>query len=175
MRTESKTVVYDKELRVEAYRFVGMRHPFPNHFHEHYVIGLVESGQRVLSCKNKEYVIKKGSMLLFNPGDNHACVQSDGGNFDYRGMNIEEEVMLDFAEEVTGQRKLPVFGENVIGDNEAVCCLRRLHEMVMREIDDLGKEETMLLFLSMLFQNYGQAFDAGIFECGEEINNACAY
>ena len=83
--------------------------------------------------------------------------------------------MLVFSEEVTVQLKLTVFCENVIGDNEAVCCLRRLHEMVMREIDDLGKEETMLLFLSMLFQNYGQAFDAGIFECGEEINNACAY
>ena len=51
--------------------------PFPNHFHEHYVIGFVEDGQRVLSCRNKEYRIECGNVLLFNPGDNHACVQSD--------------------------------------------------------------------------------------------------
>lgn len=175
MRKERKTIVYDQELRVEAYRFEGMRHPFPNHFHEHYVIGLVEGGQRVLSCKNKEYTIEKGSMILFNPGDNHACAQSDGGRFDYRGLNIGKEVMLDFAEEVSGQRRLPVFRENVVWDDEAACCLRLLHEMVMQEIDDWGKEEAMLIFLSMLFQNYGQAFEDHIPECREEIENACAY
>ena len=175
MRKERKTIVYDQELRVEAYRFEGMRHPFPNHFHEHYVIGLVEGGQRVLSCKNKEYTIEKGSMILFNLGDNHACAQSDGGRFDYRGLNIGKEVMLDFTEEVSGQRQLPVFRENVVWDDEAACCLRLLHEMVMQEIDDWGKEETMLIFLSMLFQNYGQAFEDRIPECREEIENACAY
>lgn len=175
MKKEIKTIVYDKELRVEAYRFEGMRHPFPNHFHEHYVIGLVEGGQRVLSCKNKEYTIEKGSMLLFNPGDNHACTQSDGGLFDYRGLNIGQEVMLDFAEEVTGRRGLPEFCENVVRNDEAACCLRLLHEMVMQEIDDLGKEETMLIFLSMLFRNNGQAFEARIPECREEIEKACAY
>lgn len=57
----------------------------------------LRGGRRVLSCKNKEYTIEKGSMLLFNPGDNHACVQNGSGNLDYRGLNIEAEVMLDFS------------------------------------------------------------------------------
>ena len=175
MRKEIKTIVYDKELRVEAYCFEGMRHPFPNHFHEHYVIGLVEGGQRVLSCKNKEYTIEKGNMILFNPGDNHACTQSDSGRFDYRALNISEKVMLDFAEEVTGQRRLPAFCKNVIHDDEAACCFRLLHEMVMQKIDNLEKEERMLIFLSMLFQNYGQALEVRIAECREEIEKACAY
>lgn len=42
MRKEIKTVVYDDELRLEAYRFEGVVQPFPNHFHEYYVIGFVE-------------------------------------------------------------------------------------------------------------------------------------
>ena len=50
MKKETRTVVYDEELRIEAYRFEGIVQPFPNHFHEHYVIGFVEDGQRVLSC-----------------------------------------------------------------------------------------------------------------------------
>ena len=74
MKKETRTAVYDNELRLEAYRFEGIAQPFPNHVHEHYVIGLVESGQRILSCQNKEYTIEKGSIVLFNPGDNHACV-----------------------------------------------------------------------------------------------------
>ena len=54
MKKETRTAVYDDELRIEAYRFEGIVQPFPNHFHEYYVIGFVENGERCLSCKNKE-------------------------------------------------------------------------------------------------------------------------
>ena len=99
MRKEIKTVVYDDELRLEAYRFEGVVQPFPNHFHEYYVIGFVEGGERCLSCRNQEYTIGKGNVILFNPGDSHACIQTDDGTLDYRGFNITKEVMLDLAEE----------------------------------------------------------------------------
>ena len=49
MKKEVRTVVYDDELRIEAYRFEGIVQPFPNHFHEYYVIGFMEDGGRVLS------------------------------------------------------------------------------------------------------------------------------
>ena len=101
MKKETRTVVYDDELRIEAYRFEGIVQPFPSHFHEHYVIGFVEKGERVLSCRDREYAIEEGNIVLFNPGDSHACVQSDGGTFDYQGVNISKEIMLDLAEEVT--------------------------------------------------------------------------
>lgn len=55
MKKEARMVVYDDELRIEAYRLEGIVQPFPNHFHEYYVIGFMESGERVLSCKNPEY------------------------------------------------------------------------------------------------------------------------
>ena len=139
MKRETGTVVYDDELRIEAYRFEGTRQPFPNHFHEHYVIGFVEDGERCLSCKNKEYSIGKGNIILFNPGDNHACVQSDDGTFDYRGFNISKGIMLDLAEEITGKRELPGFSKNVICDDEITCYLRQLHEMVMNGTSDFGK------------------------------------
>ena len=114
MKKEIRTVVYDESLRIEAYRFEGIVQPFPNHFHEHYVIGFVENGERCLSCRNIAYTIGQGSVVLFNPGDNHACVQSNDGTLDYRGFNISKEIMLDLAEEVTGKRELPGFSENVM-------------------------------------------------------------
>ena len=39
LNAETRTVAYDEELRLEAYRFQGLARPFPTHFHEHYVIG----------------------------------------------------------------------------------------------------------------------------------------
>lgn len=50
------------------------------------MIGFVEDGERCLSCKNIDYTIGQGDVVLFNPGDNHACVQSDNGALDYRGI-----------------------------------------------------------------------------------------
>ena len=59
MRKERKTIVYDQELRVEAYRFEGMRHPFPNHFHEHYVIGIAGSGRSKSNIKIRNIRLRK--------------------------------------------------------------------------------------------------------------------
>lgn len=175
MKKETRTVVYDDELQLEAYRFEGIVQPFPNHFHEYYVSGFVESGERCLSCKNKEYAIQKGNVVIFNPGDNHACVQRDDGTLDYRGFNISKEVMLNLAEEVTGKQELPGFSENVIFDEEVTCYLHPLHEMVMNGLCDFGKEENLLLLISMLIQRYGQPFENCIPECREEIEKACRF
>jgi AraC-like DNA-binding protein len=175
MKKETRTIVYDDELRIEAYRFEGIVQPFPNHFHEYYVIGFVEDGERCLSCKNKEYYIQKGNVVLFNPGDNHACVQSDDGTLDYRGFNISKEVMLDLAEEVTGKRELLGFSKNVIFDDEVICYLQPLHELVMKGSNEFEKEENLLLLISMLIQRYGQPFEDCIPTCRDEIEKACQF
>lgn len=175
MKKEIKTVVYDDELRLEAYRFEGTKRPFPNHFHEYYVLGFVEGGRRILSCKNTEYTIEKGNIVLFHPGDNHGCVQIDGGRFDYRGFHISKEIMADLTEEITGKRELPGFSQNVIYDEEAAGYMRPLHEMIMEGGEGFGKEEGLLLLISMLMEKYGQPFECCIPECREEIEKACAY
>ena len=175
MKKEIRTVFYDDGLHMEAYRFEGVVQPFPNHFHEYYVIGFMEDGERVLSCKNQEYTVTKGDVLLFNPGDNHACVQSDDGTLDYRGFNITKEVMLDLAEKVTGRRELPGFSQTVISDEEAACCLRPLHELVMKGSHEFGREESLLFLISLLIRQYGRPFESCIPECREEIEKACAF
>lgn len=173
MKKEARTVVRDEELKIEAYRFEGIAQPFPNHFHAYYVIGLLEDGERALRCKNREYAVKKGDVLLFNPGDSHACAQSGGGTLDYRGLNISKEVMLDLAEEVTGRRELPGFSRCVASDEEAARRLRSFHELAMR--GGFGREEALPLLVSLLLQRYGQPFEGCVPECREEIERVCAF
>lgn len=57
MKKEVRTVVYDDELNIEAYRFEGVVQPFPNHFHENYYVTfhrkpqiLYLSGVAAFSC-----------------------------------------------------------------------------------------------------------------------------
>ena len=175
MQKEIRTVCYDDDCHLEAYRFEGIVQPFPNHFHDYYVIGFIEAGTRCLSCKNKEYTVSQGNILLFNPNDNHSCVQCDGGTLDYRGLNIPKETMLSLAEEITGQSVLLGFSENVIKNDELNLYLHSLHQIIMNGGGEFEKEEMLLLLISLLIEQYGQPFENCIPECGKEIENACIF
>lgn len=175
MKKEIKTVIYDEELKIEAYRFEGIMQPFPNHFHDYYVIGFVESGKRHLLCKNEEYTLEPNTMILFHPGDNHACVQCDNGTLDYRALNISQNVMLDLMEEITGKREFIGFSQNVVTDEESSCYFRLLHQMIMEESTEFEKEENLLLLISSLVQKFGQPFEMCIPECQKEIEEVCSF
>lgn len=175
MKKELRTVVYDEDLHIEAYRFEGFVRPFPNHFHEYYVIGYLESGQRTLSCMEQEYSLRPGNILLFNPGDSHACAQSDGGTLDYRGLNLSKKVLLDWVEAADGAQELPVFSPHVILDTETASCLRTLHELVMNGSQGPEKEESLLLLISLLIQKYGQSPSRPLFQHQAEVEEVCAF
>ena len=175
MKKEIKTAVFDEELQIEAYRFEGTSQPFPNHFHEYYVIGFVERGQRCLLCRDREYSIRPGDVLLFQPGENHGCAQTGEETLDYRGLNITKEVMEKLVKEITGQPKLPGFSHSVIRDEEINGCLHALHESMMKGSSEFDKEEQLYQLLSLLIQRYGQPFCQGIPECGQEIARACRF
>ncbi len=171
----TKTVVADAQLQMEAYRMRGIVQPFPNHFHEHYVFGLIEEGERCLACRKTKYLVKAGMILIFQPKDNHACIRRIDETFDYRGLNISKEVMQNLALEITGKRQLPGFRENVVLDEEAAGYMRALHEMIMSGSEEFDKEENLFLFLSVLIQKYGQPFEEFIPECSQEIEQACMF
>lgn len=154
MSREIRTVKFDPELKIEAYHFQGIMQKFPNHFHEYYVIGFIEKGSRYLSCKNKEYTIEPGDLLLFNPGDNHTCKQIDGKTLDYRCLNIKPEIMSKAVFEITGRGYLPCFTTPVVFHSELVSILRDLHLVIMQEEKDFRKEEIFYLLLEQLIEEY---------------------
>lgn len=159
MGQEERTVCFDHNLQIEAYRFEGIMQKFPNHFHEYYVIGFIESGQRRLSCKNKEYVIGTGDLIFFNPLDNHACESIDNETLDYRCLNIKPEIMRKITKEVTGQDYLPSFTSPVACRSEQAKLLYNLHRMIMDEIEDFEKEETCYFLFQHLIEEYTEAID----------------
>ncbi|WP_326907148.1 AraC family transcriptional regulator [Sedimentibacter sp. MB31-C6] len=154
MSKEIRTVKFDAELKIEAYHFQGIMQKFPNHFHEYYVIGFIENGCRYLSCKNKEYTIEPGDLLLFNPGDNHICEQIDGKTLNYRCINIQPEIMGKAVFEITGRDYLPCFTTPVVFHSEMISILRDLHLAIMQEEKDFRKEEIFFLLLEQLIDEY---------------------
>lgn len=155
-RGELRTVRYDAELMVEAYQFRGVMQAFPNHFHEHYVIGFIERGKRNLNCKGQDYVTAPGDLLLFNPGDNHACVGVDGQPLDYRCLNLGPDAMRKAKQEITGVDALPTFTRSVVFHCDLVRDLRELHAMILRGEEGVQKEERFYFLLEQLLREYAE-------------------
>lgn len=175
MKTTERKIVYDEILKIEAFHLEGIFQPFPNHFHEYYVIGLIEKGKRKLFCKGREYLAVEGDILVFHPGDNHSCMQEDEEELDYRGLNIPKDTMTALVQELTGKGELPGFSQNLIRDQETACCLKNLHELLMARDRDFGKEEKLFFLLEQLLQKYRQPFFEEIPLCREEIQEACRF
>lgn len=172
---EQRLVRFDNELKIEAHQFNGIMQKFPNHFHEYYVIGFVESGRRHLTCKNKEYTIDAGDLLMFNPLDNHACQQVDSEPLDWRSININEDVMRETVKQISGRDYLPKFTTTVAYRSEAISPLRELHNLIMEQRTEFEKEEIFFFLIEQLSKDYTEQMQESLSVTSEEIQKACTY
>ena len=176
MSENSKDIRYDEDLHLEAYRFHGVSQGFPNHFHEYYVVGLMEAGTRTLIVNNREYRIGPGDLLTFNPMDNHACEQSGGLSMQYRCLNVAREIMRETACAMPDGCDSPRFREPVQYRTELADIFRALHDGIMNDAPRLEKEETFLVFMELLLSGHaeGESDEEHPAE-RREIEDVCAF
>ncbi len=175
MSEECRSVYFDPSLKVEAYQFQGVMQKFPNHFHEYYVIGFIEKGQRYLLCKNQEYLINEGDLLIFNPHDTHSCEQLNEKALDYRCLNISTDTMRDINYEITGNKVLPQFSRQVIQQSDLIPSLKELHNLIMQQDTNLHKEELFYFLLGQLIEEYGSNIMLENEKAVDEIQKVCAF
>ena len=175
MENEKRIVYYDEDLHIEAYHFQGIMQRFPNHFHEHYVVGFIAGGRRHLTCKNEEYTTGTGDLILLNPMENHACEQIDEVPLDWRCLNIAPCQMSRIAQEITGSSVLPLFRPNVVRCGDLVPGLEEIHSMVMGQDKDGRKEELFYFFMEQLIGEYGEMRPGPPGVLRKELQSACDY
>lgn len=177
---EKRSVRFDRDLQIEAYRFQGIEQKFPNHFHPYYVIGLIEQGERRLFCGQMEWIVGPGDLLLFQPLASHACEAVDDQPLDYRCLNIKPEVM----ERTARALDIPASGGGMIAFSQPVAlkappeitgALRELHQGIMEGTGDrLLREERYLLLMERILGLYGGAAEAA--EKGQDgVARVCEY
>lgn len=173
---EQRHVYYDHDLGIEAYQLSGIVQKFPNHFHDFYVIGFIEGGQRHLWCRGQEYNLRSGDLILFNPRDNHYCSPMGEELLDYRAVNIKPEVMLKAAKEITGKDHAPCFTQNVVYQSEATVSVGEVYDAILSDSPRLQKEEAFFYLLEQVLQEYAAPFESlDVTEPDEQIKNLCAY
>lgn len=165
MNHKNRRNIHTAALRLEACHFQGILQPFPPHFHEYYVIGLVEGGYRRLVCGGGEYAIRPGHLLIFCPGIPHGCTQTDARPLDYRALHIPRSVFAGLLQAAAP----PVFPQPVISSSALAESFRILHQETMA-----GHTDALAPFLTALLQAYGSpAFPPP--ECQPAVETACAF
>lgn len=173
---EQRHVYYDRDLELEAYQLSGVVQKFPNHFHEFYVIGFIEGGRRHLWCKGREYDLRAGDLVLFNPRDNHYCAPVGGELLDYRAVNIQPPVLARAAREVTGKECAVHFTQNVVFQSEIAASVGDVYDAILADAPRLQKEEALYCLLEQVLRDYTAPFEeAGVPEPDGQIQKLCAY
>lgn len=173
---EQRHVYYDRDLEIEAYQLSGIVQKFPNHFHDYYVIGFVEGGKRHLWCKNREYDLTAGDLILFNPRDNHFCAPINGEILDYRAVNIGTDVMARAMKEITGRDYTLHFTENVVYQSDITGSLGALYHAIVHHSPKLEKEEALFFLLEQVLQEHAEPFDeSDVSEPNQHIKTLCNY
>lgn len=176
MKKEERSIYYDIDLQVEVYEFKGIAQKFGNHFHEGYVIGIVEAGERDFVCNNKLYTLNAGDILLINPLESHGCEQFGDEDLHYFSFNISTDTMKRVMEEIDGKSSLPHFNENVIRSEEIESYLYDLRDMILSNHQDFKKEETFLFLMQRLVNDYSESITVEESEkAPEQIEKICKY
>lgn len=176
MKKEERSIYYDIDLQVEVYEFKGIAQKFGNHFHEGYVIGIVEAGERDFVCNNKLYTLNAGDILLINPLESHGCEQFGDEDLHYFSFNISTDTMKRVMEEIDGKSSLPYFNENVIRSEEIESYLYDLRDMILSNHQDFKKEETFLFLMERLVNDYSESITVEESEkAPEQIEKICKY
>ncbi|MGM0167610.1 hypothetical protein IGI39_002594 [Enterococcus sp. AZ135] len=165
-----KIICYDKDLELEAYSFTGVSQNFPNHFHDYYVVGLIEEGKRDLVVNGKNYRLVPGDLITFNPYDNHSCTGVTNDRLTYLCLNLKKELFQPFKGADLPKFLIPMQNQTNLAED-----FRRLHHSIMQPGDREEKETLFILFIDELLQQYTQTTPMAIPNDQEMIAQVCRY
>lgn len=168
MEREEKTLCADRKAGVLACRFCGTVRGFPRHFHDDYVLGLVEDGSRRLVCRGREYVLGRGDVLVLAPGEAHGCAED--ASMDYLSFQVERSSMERLTAVHTGRAFLPLPLHSVVHDGSLA---RLLRSVFLALHDGESAEEPVSRLAQMLLEHGTAPRAAGAEQDG--VTRACAF
>ncbi|MCC8195184.1 MAG: AraC family transcriptional regulator [Deltaproteobacteria bacterium] len=173
---ENRAICHDPALAAEVVSFRGILQKFPNHFHDdHYVVGCVEGGARRMYSLNTAYTLGPGDLVLFAPGDTHACEALDGKRFTYHCFNVRPETMRGIAMRTLGDVSA-TFVRPSVRDNILARSLADLARAFVSGADSSGLREPALALLEKVLAGYSTAPPrSGGEPFAAEVDAACVW
>lgn len=142
-------------LDVEALQAYYLRHAYPRHSHDYYVICLIEQGRQSFDHQGTKHYTPPGGVILINPGAVHTGEPADEYGFRMRSIYPTVEHMQKAVFELTGRHQpLPYFKEVRVDGRWPRQSVLRLHQSLIDGMDPLASESYFTWTLAQFIKRY---------------------
>jgi AraC-like DNA-binding protein len=152
---EWSQIWHNTQLDVDLLQASYVRHAYPRHFHEYYVICVIEQGFQSFTHKNAKYFTPPGGVILINPAAVHTGEAADGKGFQMRSLYPTLAQMQTAVFELTGRHQEAPFFKDVRVDHPLTRnCILSLHRILTQETNSLEGESRFTWTLAQLVKQY---------------------
>lgn len=135
-----------------------VRHAYPRHSHDYFVICLIERGRQSFLHKGTSYVTPSGGIILINPGAVHTGEAVDEHGFEMLSLYPTISQMATIASELAGRHQAVPFFKNVRVDDAWVTKnLISLQRVLFDASDTLEYESRFTWIIAQLVRRYADA------------------
>lgn len=152
---EWSKVWHHRQLDVGLLQAQYVRHVYPRHSHDYYVLCVIEEGVQSFSHKGTKHITCPGGVILINPGAVHTGEAADENGFRMRSIYPTTAHMQRALFELTGREQgLPFFGEVQLYHRETGMELLELHRALVADASKLECEDRFIWTLAQLVKRY---------------------
>lgn len=147
---------HDPDVQLDILHANFTTYAFARHWHDYYVIGLVEDGAQSFWCRRATYTTPRGGLILLNPGEPHTgqAARSAAG-FRYRALYPTGAHMAQVMAELGRPDQLPLFPSVRIDVADLAASVHSLHLALDPATPPLQRQSGWLMLLTTLVLRYG--------------------
>jgi AraC-like DNA-binding protein len=152
---EWSRIWHNTQLDVELLQASYVQHAYPRHFHEYYVLCVIEQGFQSFTHQDARHFTPPGGVILINPGAVHTGEAVDERGFQMRCLYPSLSHMQTAVFELTGRhQELPFFKDVRVDHRWARDSILSLHKVLSRDGNSLESESRFTWTLSQLIKRF---------------------
>lgn len=139
---------WNANVNIELFHACCIKHAFPAHIHDYYVICMIETGMQSFSHRGSKYITPPGGLIMLNPGDAHTGEPANKDGFEYRAIYPTVAHMQEAVCELTGRHQDNPYFINVRIDNQLL--MKFIRNLYFSLVTDKNPLETEAVFIQAL-------------------------
>ena len=155
LNQEWSHIWHNVSLDVALLQASYVRHAYPRHSHDYYVISVIERGHQSFTHGGEKHFTSPGGVILINPGAAHTGEAADEKGFQMCCLYPTASHMESMVLELTGRHQgLPFFPEVRVDDSRTARSILTLHRLLSRETSNLEAETHFTFTLAALIRRH---------------------
>lgn len=151
---------YERLPGLDLLRARYVRHTFPRHSHDGFVIGAVTRGVEAVGLADGTLHAGPGSVVLLNPEVAHTARAGGPDGWAYATLYPSADVVAEIAAETGTVRGTAVFGEPIVTDPGASQMINEVHRAA-EEGNALAADSLLRVVLARLLRAHGSSSRRG--------------